>query len=768
MKTDDYDPLAAYYTTSLTERMRKLASSDITVNLSLALLLIAATFLLYGHSLWNPLVFDDKPFFIEATLKEYGASAFNFGTRWLSYASFGWTYNLFGFDWFWYRAGNLGLHALTAVLLFTFFYRLLMVAVQTHDPAFQPRPVAFFAALIFALHPVAVYGAAYLVERSIILATFFGVATLLCYLEGLRRESAKWFVASALFYFLSVFSKEHSIMLPGVAIALTFLLRKPSFALVRQLWLPFSLFLGIGLLIILRVKGILGAPYEPFAAEMLTQMSENRQDVSVDNAYPLSVITQGFLFFQYLLLWIVPYTGWMSIDIRQPFATHLFAWPELAGFIVFLVYPVFAARLLLRGGRHGLLGFGMLFPWILYLTELSTVRIQEPFVLYRSYLWMSGLPLILAAIPGLMPKKVAVSLVSVVCLALATLAWNRLDTFSDNLKLWSDVISKNGDEKLLGVERGYNNRGIAYLESGRQQEALDDFKKAIALNSKYSEAHLNVGIAYFKENRFDQALQYYDKAIALKPDFSGAYLNRGVALLKNFHPVEALADFNRGIQLNPWDAEALSNRGLAYSYLGKPQEGLSDLDKAIELSPKTAQVYMNRGIVNTMLGRGKDALEDLDKAAKLDPKGAEIYYNRGNVYIAMGRYQEAMQDFDRAVEFNPKLADAYVNRGGIFMVSSRLPEALLEFGKAIHTNPNHENAYLNRANIYTAQSRYQDALNDYEKVLSINPKNGQAHLNRGSLLLAQHRQKEAVESFRKSCDAGNGTGCDKLKNALAH
>ncbi|MCL4470043.1 MAG: hypothetical protein ACYC05_08565 [Sulfuricella sp.] len=235
MTTSNYDPLAAYSTPTLTERIRTLtANNGVAANLFLALLLIAATILLYGHFLWNPLIFDDKPFFVETTLKQYGSSLFHFDLRWFSYASFGWTYNLFGLDWFWYRVGNLSLHALTAIILFVFFYRLLSAAERPQNPALQPRWPAFFASLLFALHPIAVYGVAYLMERSIIMATLFGIAALLCYMEGLNRNKTKWFIGSALFYFLAVFSKEHSVMLPGVALALTLLLQKPSFSLAKN------------------------------------------------------------------------------------------------------------------------------------------------------------------------------------------------------------------------------------------------------------------------------------------------------------------------------------------------------------------------------------------------------------------------------------------------------------------------------------------------------------------------------------------------------
>ena len=739
-----------------------MASKNAYTNFLLGLLLFAATALLYGHSLWNPLVFDDKPFFVEDFLKQYGTSLFHLDLRWFSYASFGWTYDLFGLDWFWYRAGNLFLHALTSVLLFVFFQRLLIATAQPQDTDTPSHWPAFFAALIFALHPAAVYGVAYLVERSIIMATLFGIAALLCFLEGLTREKTKWFIWSALLYFLAVFSKEHSIMIPGVAVALTLLLQKPSPSLAKKVWLPFALFLGIGLLVVMRAKGFLGAPYEPFAAEMLARLSDNQHGINIANAYPLSVITEGFLFFKYLLLWIIPYTGWMSVDLRQPFATNFLSLPELAGFIFFLAYPLLALRFLLKGGRQGLIGFGLLFPWILYLTELSSVRIQEPFVLYRSYLWMSGLPVVLLPFLSTAPRKLLTIALPVLCVAVAALAWNRLDTFSSNLKLWSDVVAKNQDEKLLGVERGYNNRGFAYLESDHLQEAQQDFKKAVALNPKYPEGHLNIGIINFREKRTDDALQSYNTVIALKPDYYDAYLNRGFTFLQTGRNVEALNDFERAIQLRPQSADAYLNRGLAYSRLGKMREAISDLDEAIHLSPGMASAYMNRGAIDAMLGHPESAFNDMEKAVSLDPKNAAVYYNRGILYGANGHYQEALQDYNKAIELNSNYADAYVNRGGLYMISKRMPEAMAEFDHAIKLDPDHENAHFNRGNVFASQSRFQDALDNYDKALKLNEKNGNALLNRGFVLLSLNRQKDALESFRKSCDAGNRQGCERV------
>ena len=70
---------------------------------------------------------------------------------------------------------------------------------------------AWVGALIFALHPVAVYAVGYVVQRSILMATFFVLVMQLSYLHGLLTGRRRWLVLAAAAYFLAVFSKEHSV-----------------------------------------------------------------------------------------------------------------------------------------------------------------------------------------------------------------------------------------------------------------------------------------------------------------------------------------------------------------------------------------------------------------------------------------------------------------------------------------------------------------------------------------------------------------------------
>jgi len=506
------------------------------VQIASLLLIVLA---LYTGSLHTPFVFDDYVFFASSdNLAKYSFTHFSFDLRWLPYSSLAWTVNWFGLDFFWLRLGNVLLHAANSIVLFFLLRRLFQVTLANDDSstgfASSLEWLAFFGALLFALHPIAPYGVAYLIQRSILMATLFVLLMLLAYLEGLVRGGWHWMLAAALFYFAAVYSKEHSIAAPGVALALTFLIRKPSPALFRQIAPYFLLSALIAVTVMLSVKqmGVLGQAYEPRAAEMLALSGkmhglQNLQELP--NTHLLSILTQSFLFFKYLWLWLLPNPAWMSVDMRESFAMSYLSWPHSPGLIAFLAYPCVAVWLLLKRGRIGLLGFALLFPWILFLTELSTVRIQEPFVLYRSYLWMPGLFAALPLLAGWLAPKRMFILLGVVAVLLIPLTLNRLDTFSSTLKLWDDAEKLVRDRPAVyGVERIYTGRGNELALLKRYREALADFSKAIEAQPDSAFTYSNRAATYYYLGQYHEALLDYDRALLIKPNDPTAHYGRAL------------------------------------------------------------------------------------------------------------------------------------------------------------------------------------------------------------------------------------------------
>lgn len=521
------------------------------------LLLALAVLGLYVQFLDNPLVFDDVRLLQADAAGHFPLELRDFfflEPRSLPYLTFVWSKACWGnihtlSIW---RIENSLLHYAVVVSLF-FFVRHLACIVLRQGEAHSAL-AAFLAALLFAVHPVAVYGVGYLVQRTILMATLFGLLMLLCWAKGLveGRSSLRWL--AVVFYCLAVFSKEHAIMLPWVMVALT-MVYFPDWRLrLRQNTLPLLMMLMIAAMVVLARTHIVGDSYEINSPPMLAEVQ----------APPmlLNALTQSTLFFKYVGLWLLPNPRWMSVDMREPFAQVLLS-PYLFGMLGFVLWGVAAFFLMFRRGKAGVLGFAMMFPWLLYFTQFSAVHVQEPFVLYRSYLWASGAWVALPVVLTWMNQKLALALGVVCAVAWTPATLDRLVTFSHPLILWDDAAQRvAGKDHLNGVDRIYYNRGIFHLKAGHYDEAIRDFVHSLQIVPENPNSYLNLGVAFEKKSMWRDAVIAYDQVIRIERDENaeivyGAYHGRGRALEALGRLSEARKDYEFACLHTRWGCSDL-------------------------------------------------------------------------------------------------------------------------------------------------------------------------------------------------------------------
>lgn len=531
--------------------------------------LVVAVCLIYLPFLSNPFIFDDVT--LPSLTEEFANLSFNFRLRWFAYASLAWTTAIFS-DVFphMFRLGNMLIHAGSVIALFF----LLRELVGDSLPEIRETPGvkwgAWFGALVFACHPLAVYAVGYVVQRSILMATLFVLIMQWAYLRSMLSGKKLWLTVALAAYFLACFSKEHSVFAPAVLAAMTILLSSKNRLSLRILLLTGAAFSVIGILVILRAKGVFGATYEVMAPRMFAQQGivENTSMLHL-----LSVMTQAGLFFKYLLLWLIPNPVWMSLDMREQFVQGVISWQGWLGLSGFILYGMFAFRLLLKRGGKGLMGWALLYPWLQFLLEFSSIRVQEPFVLYRSYIWMPGMmlffPLLLnywakgnanrqffsrakdmndnAASAGHAAQQIRTEtdiverqitlpgwrmLLVLGCgvALLMSLSWQRLWIFADNYRVWNEAAQLLPNEKVAGADRIFYNRGTAQLAAGKWDEAISDLQKVVKLSPGLAPVHSALGMAYFNAGQYSNALAQFDTVIKYKPDDAQAYLGKGLTL----------------------------------------------------------------------------------------------------------------------------------------------------------------------------------------------------------------------------------------------
>ena len=215
---------------------------------------------------------------------------------------------------------------------------------------------------------------------------------------------------------------------------------------------------------------------------------------------------------------------------------------------------------------------------------------------------------------------------------------------------------------------------LAQSELGRNNAALDNYNRAIALKSDDAQALYNRGNTLQKLGRFEQALESYQRALAVGPDFAEAFNNRGVALQKLGRSEEALESYEQALAVTPEYAEALNNRGNTLQELGRFQEALESYKQALAVRLEYAEALDNRGNCFRALGRFDEAMECHEQALAVSPDFAEAFYNRGNTLRDLRRFDEAMESFQRALALKPDFAKGQVNRAYLLLLTGRFSE----------------------------------------------------------------------------------------------
>ena len=540
--------------------MRHLAGAGVIAALAVAL---------YLPFLGNPWVFDDRSFFSGGPIFYYYATTpVGVVLRLPPYFSLAATEALGG-SMAVHRSISLLFHIACALALYQLLYDLQRLAAQAGRGA-VPVPVPAFdadaatrAAIVaaaFAVHPVAVYGAGYLVQRSILFATLFSLLSIILLLRGLRRGHHSDAIAAAVLYSLAVLSKEHALLLPAAALPVIALAGAPRRFALRHAAIYLAACAPAAILVTLLSLGWIGTTYEDAYSAIASQLDALGGEGA--SAYPLtmSIVTQAGLFFRYLALWLWPDPGAMSVDLRVDFLGGWSAGWIAAKALAYAASGALGVALLLRRGAARIAGFGLLYFWLLYLVEFSVARFQEPFVLYRSYLWAPGIACMLLAATSRLPRRVLVAAGVAACIALVFATRDRLLSFSSPLLLWEDAVAKLPQQTVPWGSRTMYNLGREYLYAGQPGKAVEIAERCIA---RYPET---------------AQCRYARGAIRLhRQDFEGAR-----------------ADLTRVLEMQPASAIVHHRLGLALEGLGRLDQARTSYRRASELGYKGADLELER------------------------------------------------------------------------------------------------------------------------------------------------------------------------------
>ncbi len=233
--------------------------------------------------------------------------------------------------------------------------------------------------------------------------------------------------------------------------------------------------------------------------------------------------------------------------------------------------------------------------------------------------------------------------------------------------------------------------------------------------------HSNLGIALQATGRLAEAMDAFRRAIALDPRAPDGHINLGLALRIQGRLEESVASLRTALAIDPQDAIAANNLGLALQALGRFDEARRCFESALAASPRTADVHVNLGIVLTQLGAFGPAHAALSRALELQPRSVAALSSLGSLRRVEGRLADAVAAYARALELAPD-DDAVLTGLGLAELARRnVHEALACFERAAAARPGSPTAQNNLGTAFRALGDLDRAAERFRAAVALDP-----------------------------------------------
>ncbi|QQG48236.1 MAG: tetratricopeptide repeat protein [archaeon] len=162
----------------------------------------------------------------------------------------------------------------------------------------------------------------------------------------------------------------------------------------------------------------------------------------------------------------------------------------------------------------------------------------------------------------------------------------------------------------------HNNRGVALWFVLRNEDAINEFDRALAIEPKRPDYNFNKGNALSSMDRKDEAIVVYDKAISLSPNTSHIHNNKGVVLWLSGREDEALLEFTKAIESGQSERGYYTNKIIALEDAAKLSEVLETIEGALRIDPIDPDLLIKYLGVMGSQGRGDDGIARVVRAIR--------------------------------------------------------------------------------------------------------------------------------------------------------
>ena len=307
---------------------------------------------------------------------------------------------------------------------------------------------------------------------------------------------------------------------------------------------------------------------------------------------------------------------------------------------------------------------------------------------------------------------------------------------------------------------GHYHLGRILLETGKVDDAMGSFERAITVNTAFEPAYLALASMHEARHEKDQAVAVLKKylqhvnprnreirhqlvriyvdakdyqgarkeledLLAEDPSDLDAQLRMALIHGEQKEYAQAIDRLNGILKVRPAEVKVRDYLGYIYEESKDTQKALETYAFNVQLEPTFFEGHLHLGVLYYRLKQFPEATEHLGRAIALNPKQPESHIVQGLAYLQQEQYDKSAEVFLQGIRHNPKNADLHFNLGTAYDKLNRFDDVVQEMETAIKLDPHHADALNYLGYSYAERGiRIDQAVSLTKQAVALKPENG--------------------------------------------
>jgi tetratricopeptide (TPR) repeat protein len=352
--------------------------------------------------------------------------------------------------------------------------------------------------------------------------------------------------------------------------------------------------------------------------------------------------------------------------------------------------------------------------------------------------------------------------------------WSKGDYASAREWLEKAALSTEDDTRRA---RALSSNADRFFQLQRYDDAIYLYTRSAEFDSRETDWN-NLGIALLNLGNLDQAIECYQRAIEHTSDKSVPWRNLGLTFERLDKAPEAIQAFQQAIHIKPQWITPYEDTGRLHWNRQEFDAAFSLYERAAELQTSDeskARYYVQLGTKSLGIGRTDDAIRYYQTALRLDPNSQLAYQSLGDLYWRQKEFSKALEYYVQQAKSTatPELgARKYNDLGDKCRKVGLESEAITFYQSAIALNPKWIAPYDNIADLIWSRKEYGEALKYFERKIELeetSPSKAEGYALLGERCLGFGLNEQAIRYLE---DASNLADSEEMvvqyQNKLGH